>query len=357
MKEYNICLLGGDGIGPEVTDEAVKVLNAVGKKYDMKFNFTKALIGGCAYEKYGVPLPDETLEIAKKSDAVLLGAVGDWKYDTLPPSVRPEKALLGIRKGLNLFANLRPATVFDELISSSTLKPEVIRGVDVMIVRELTGDVYFGEPKGVEVKDGKRVGYNNMIYWEDEVRRIAKIAFETAMLRNKKLCSVDKANVLDVSRLWREVILEVAKDYPEVELSHLYVDNAAMQLIRDPKQFDVIVTGNIFGDILSDEASMLTGSLGMLPSASLSADGPGMFEPIHGSAPDIKNQNIANPIATILSAGMLLKYGLKNSQANDDIENAVKKVLKAGYRTKDIMSEGMKEVGTKEMGDLIAQNL
>lgn len=357
MKEYNICLLGGDGIGPEVTDEAVKVMNAVGKKYDMKFNFTKALIGGCAYEKYGVPLPDETLEIAKKSDAVLLGAVGDWKYDTLPPSVRPEKALLGIRKGLNLFANLRPATVFDELISSSTLKPEVIRGVDVMIVRELTGDVYFGEPKGVEVKDGKRVGYNNMIYWEDEVRRIAKIAFETAMLRNKKLCSVDKANVLDVSRLWREVILEVAKDYPEVELSHLYVDNAAMQLIRDPKQFDVIVTGNIFGDILSDEASMLTGSLGMLPSASLSADGPGMFEPIHGSAPDIKNQNIANPIATILSAGMLLKYGLKNSQANDDIENAVKKVLKAGYRTKDIMLEGMKEVGTKEMGDLIAQNL
>lgn len=357
MKEYNICLLGGDGIGPEVTDEAVKVMNAVGKKYDMKFNFTKALIGGCAYEKYGVPLPDETLEIAKKSDAVLLGAVGDWKYDTLPPSVRPEKALLGIRKGLNLFANLRPATVFDELISSSTLKPEVIRGVDVMIVRELTGDVYFGEPKGVEVKDGKRVGYNNMIYWEDEVRRIAKIAFETAMLRNKKLCSVDKANVLDVSRLWREVILEVAKDYPEVELSHLYVDNAAMQLIRDPKQFDVIVTGNIFGDILSDEASMLTGSLGMLPSASLSADGPGMFEPIHGSAPDIKNQNIANPIATILSAGMLLKYGLKNSQANDDIENAVKKVLKAGYRTKDIMSEGMKDVGTKEMGDLIAQNL
>ncbi len=357
MKEYNICLLGGDGIGPEVTDEAVKVMNAVGKKYDMKFNFTKALIGGCAYEKYGVPLPDETLEIAKKSDAVLLGAVGDWKYDTLPPAVRPEKALLGIRKGLNLFANLRPATVFDELISSSTLKPEVIRGVDVMIVRELTGDVYFGEPKGVEVKDGKRVGYNNMIYWEDEVRRIAKIAFETAMLRNKKLCSVDKANVLDVSRLWREVILEVAKDYPEVELSHLYVDNAAMHLIRDPKQFDVIVTGNIFGDILSDEASMLTGSLGMLPSASLSADGPGMFEPIHGSAPDIKNQNIANPIATILSAGMLLKYGLKNSQANDDIENAVKKVLKAGYRTKDIMSEGMKEVGTKEMGDLIAQNL
>ena len=357
MTEYNIALLGGDGIGPEVTDEAVKVMQAIGKKYGMKFNFTKALIGGCAYEKFGVPLPEETLEIARKSDAVLLGAVGDWKYDTLPPAVRPEKALLGIRKGLNLFANLRPATVFDELISSSTLKPEVVQGVDVMIVRELTGDVYFGEPKGVEVKDGKRVGYNNMIYWEDEVRRIAKIAFETAMLRNKKLCSVDKANVLDVSRLWREVVLEVAKDYPEVELSHLYVDNAAMQLIRAPKQFDVIVTGNIFGDILSDEASMLTGSLGMLPSASLSADGPGMFEPIHGSAPDIKGQNIANPIATILSAGMLLKYGLKNSAANDDIENAVKKVLKAGYRTKDIMSDGMKEVGTKEMGDLIVEAL
>lgn len=357
MKEYNIALLGGDGIGPEVTDEAVKVMNAIGAKYDMKFNFEKALIGGCAYEKFGVPLPEETLEIARKSDAVLLGAVGDWKYDTLPPAVRPEKALLGIRKGLNLFANLRPATVFDELISSSTLKPEVVQGVDVMIVRELTGDVYFGEPKGVEVKDGKRVGYNNMIYWEDEVRRIAKIAFETAMLRNKKLCSVDKANVLDVSRLWREVVLEVAKDYPEVELSHMYVDNAAMQLIRNPKQFDVIVTGNIFGDILSDEASMLTGSLGMLPSASLSAEGPGMFEPIHGSAPDIKNQNIANPIATILSAGMLLKYGLKYSEANTDIENAVKKVLQAGYRTKDIMSEGMKEVGTKEMGDLIVQNL
>lgn len=357
MKEYNIALLGGDGIGPEVTDEAVKVLEAIGKKYDMKFNFTKALIGGCAYEKYGKPLPEETLEIAKKSDAVLLGAVGDWKYDTLPPEVRPEKALLGIRKGLNLFANLRPATVFDELISASTVKPEVIQGVDVMIVRELTGDVYFGEPKGVDVKDGKRFGYNNMIYWEDEVRRIAKIAFEAAMLRGKKLCSVDKANVLDVSRLWREVVIEVSKDYPEVELTHMYVDNAAMQLIRNPKQFDVIVTGNIFGDILSDEASMLTGSLGMLPSASLSSEGPGMYEPIHGSAPDIKGQNIANPIATILSAGMLLKYGLKNSQANDDIENAVKKVLKDGYRTKDIMSEGMKEVGTKEMGDLIVQYL
>ena len=357
MKNYTITVLGGDGIGPDVTNEAVKVLDAAGKKFGMSFDYKYALIGGCAYEKFGVPLPDETLETAKNSDAVLLGAVGDWKYDTLPPAVRPEKALLGIRKGLNLFANLRPAVVFPELASSSTLKPEIVSGVDIVIVRELTGDVYFGEPKGVEVQNGKRVGFNNMIYNEDEIRRIAKIAFETAMVRNKKLCSVDKANVLDVSRLWREVVLEVAKDYPEVELSHLYVDNAAMQLIRDPKQFDVIVTGNIFGDILSDEASMLTGSLGMLPSASLSADGPGMFEPIHGSAPDLKGKNVANPIATILSAGMLLKYGLKNDEANDAIENAVKKVLKDGYRTADIMSDGCKLVGTSEMGELIINNI
>ena len=357
MKNYKITVLGGDGIGPDVTAEAVKVLNAVGKKFDLSFDYQFALIGGCAYEKYGKPLPEETLETAKNSDAVLLGAVGDWKYDTLPPEVRPEKALLGIRKGLNLFANLRPAVVFPELASSSTLKPEVVSGVDIVIVRELTGDVYFGEPKGVEVRNGKRVGYNNMIYNEDEVRRIAKIAFETAMVRGKKLCSVDKANVLDVSRLWREVVLEVAKDYPEVELSHLYVDNAAMQLIRAPKQFDVIVTGNIFGDILSDEASMLTGSLGMLPSASLSENGPGMFEPIHGSAPDLKGKNVANPIATILSAGMLLKYGLKHDEANTVIENAVKKVLKDGYRTADIMSEGKTLVSTTEMGDLIIKNI
>lgn len=357
MKNYKITVLGGDGIGPDVTAEAVKVLDAVGKKFDLSFEYQYALIGGCAYEKYGKPLPEETLETAKNSDAVLLGAVGDWKYDTLPPEVRPEKALLGIRKGLNLFANLRPAVVFPELASSSTLKPEVVSGVDIVIVRELTGDVYFGEPKGVEVRNGKRVGYNNMIYNEDEVRRIAKIAFETAMVRGKKLCSVDKANVLDVSRLWREVVLEVAKDYPEVELSHLYVDNAAMQLIRAPKQFDVIVTGNIFGDILSDEASMLTGSLGMLPSASLSENGPGMFEPIHGSAPDLKGKNVANPIATILSAGMLLKYGLKHDEANDVIENAVKKVLKDGYRTADIMSEGCTPVSTTEMGDLIIKNI
>ena len=354
---YKIAVLGGDGCGPDVVAEGVKVLKAIGQKYSIDFAFEEALIGGCAYDKFGKPLPDSTLDLAKASDAVFLGAVGDWKYDTLPPEVRPEKALLGIRKGLNLFANLRPAIVYDELVSSSPLKSELVSGVDIMIIRELTGDVYFGQPKGVETKDGKRVGFNNMIYNEDEIRRIAKIAFETAMVRNKKLCSVDKANVLDVSRLWREVVLEVAKDYPEVELSHLYVDNAAMQLIRDPKQFDVIVTGNIFGDILSDEASMLTGSLGMLPSASLSADGPGMFEPIHGSAPDLKGKNVANPIATILSAGMLLKYGLKNDEANDAIENAVKKVLQDGYRTADIMSDGCTLVGTSQMGDLIIKNL
>ncbi|MDD3237588.1 MAG: 3-isopropylmalate dehydrogenase [Candidatus Gastranaerophilales bacterium] len=354
MKEYKIALLPGDGIGPEIMDEAVKVLAAIEKKFDYKFEYKKALIGGCAYEKYGNPLPTETLDIAKDSDAVFLGAVGDWKYDTLPPEVRPEKALLGIRKGLNLFANLRPATVYPELVSSSPLKPAIVSGVDIMIVRELTGDVYFGEPKGVEVINGEKTGYNNMIYKESEVRRIAKIAFETAMKRNKKLCSVDKANVLDVSRLWREIVLEVAKDYPEVELSHMYVDNAAMQLIRDPKQFDVIVTGNIFGDILSDEASMLSGSLGLLPSASLAEEGPGMYEPIHGSAPDLRGQDVVNPIATILSAAMMLKYSFNDDKAHDTIVKAVKTTLQEGYRTKDIFSEGMTLVGTKEMGDIIA---
>ena len=357
MKEYNIVLLPGDGIGPEIIEEAVKVLDAVSEKFDYKFNYSKALIGGCAYDKYGSPLPDETLEIAKKSDAVFLGAVGDWKYDTLPPEVRPEKALLGIRKGLNLFANLRPATVYEELVSSSPLKSEIVSGVDIMIIRELTGDVYFGEPKGTTTKDGKRIGFNNMIYNEDEVRRIAHIAFKTAMQRNKRLCSVDKANVLDVSRLWREIIIEVSKEYPEVELSHMYVDNAAMQLIRAPKQFDTIVTGNIFGDILSDEASMLSGSLGLLPSASLSDNGPGMYEPIHGSAPDLRGQDIVNPIATILSGAMMLKYSFKDSDAHDKIVEAVKEILQEGYRTKDIYTEGTKLVGTKEMGTLIANKV
>ena len=355
---YKIAVLSGDGIGPEIMEEAIKVLNAVGKKHNIDFEFNKALIGGCAYDEHGVPLPQSTIDVCKNSDAVMLGAVGDWKYDKLPPEVRPEKALLGIRKALNLFANLRPAIVYDELTSSSPLRPEIVSGVDIMIVRELTGDVYFGTPRGIDEIDGEKVGYNNMIYKESEIERIAHVAFQTAMKRNKKLCSVDKANVLDVSRLWREVMERVAKDYPEVELSHMYVDNAAMQLIRAPKQFDVIVTGNIFGDILSDEASMLAGSLGMLASASLSNSKIGMYEPIHGSAPDLRGQNIANPIATILSAAMMLKYSFNLNEIHDEIETAVKAVLKDGYRTKDIYtSDEQKLVGTNQMGDLIVQKI
>lgn len=356
---HKIAVLPGDGVGPEIIQEGVKVLKAVQEKYqgEINFEYEHGLIGGCAYDEYKTPLPDSTIELTKKSDAVFLGAVGDWKYDTLPPQVRPEKALLGIRKALNLFANLRPATVFDELIDSSTLKPEIIKGVDIMVVRELTGDVYFGEPRGIETVNGKRVGFNNMIYYENEIERIAHVAFKTAMKRNKKLCSVDKANVLDCSRLWREIVTNISKEYPEVELTHMYVDNAAMQLIRNPKQFDVIVTGNIFGDILSDEASMLPGSLGMLPSASLSDTKLGMYEPIHGSAPDIKGQNIVNPIATILSAAMMLKYSFSLDTAAQDIENAVKSVLKKGYRTKDIYTQKTELVTTSRIGDLIVNEL
>ncbi len=355
MKEFNIALLPGDGIGEEVTAEAVKVLNALGEKSGYRFNFEKCLIGGCAYDEFKTPLPEQTVNCAKASDAVLLGAVGDWKYDTLPPEVRPEKALLGIRKALDLFANLRPAVVFDELVASSTLKEDVIKGTDIMIVRELTGDVYFGEPRGIVEKDGQKIGFNNMIYSEREIERIAKVAFETAQKRNKKLCSVDKANVLDVSRLWRKVVSDLAKNYPDVELTHMYVDNAAMQLIKNPKQFDVIVTGNIFGDILSDEASMLTGSLGMLPSASVTTDGPGLFEPVHGSAPDIKGKNIVNPAATILSAAMLMKYGLNDNEGYNLIETSVKNVLKQGFGTPDISPE--KIVSTSEFGNLVAKEL
>lgn len=357
MKQYNITLLKGDGVGPEVVAEAVKVLSAIEKKYDLKFNYDEQLIGGSAYEVYGVPLPQETVDSAKKSDAVLLGAVGDWKYDTLEPLLRPEKALLGIRKELNLFANLRPAIVYEELAHTSTLKSEIVSGVDIMIVRELTGDVYFGEPRGIEVRNGEKVGFNNMIYSESEIRRIARISFETAMQRGRKLCSVDKANVLDVSRLWREIFIETSKEYPEVELSHMYVDNAAMQLIRNPKQFDVIATGNIFGDILSDEASMISGSLGMLPSASLSDNGPSLYEPIHGSAPDIKGQNVVNPIATILSAAMMLKYSFELPQAHDAIVSSVRHALKNGFRTKDIFEEGAKLVTTTEMGNIISNEI
>lgn len=354
---YNITVVAGDGTGPEVMAEAKKVLNKTADVFGIKFQFNDYLIGGCAYEKYGKPLPDVTIEAAKNSDAVMLGAVGDWKYDTLPPEVRPERALLGIRKELNLFANLRPAIVWEELVSSSPLKPENVAGVDIMIIRELTGDVYFGEPKGVETRNGKKIGFNNMIYTEDEIRRIAKIAFETAMVRDKKLCSVDKANVLDVSRLWREIVIEVSKDYPGVELSHMYVDNAAMQLVRAPKQFSTIVTGNIFGDILSDEASMLAGSLGLLPSASLSDKGVSLYEPIHGSAPDLTGKDVVNPIATILSGAMMMKYSFKMDEAYEKIEKAIKDVLKEGYRTQDIMSDGKTLVGTKKMGDLITEKI
>lgn len=352
-----IALLGGDGIGPAVIDEGVKILNAIEKKYGIQFEYERALIGGCAYDDCKKPLPDSTISTAKAADAVYLGAVGDWKYDTLPSDLRPEKALLGIRKELNLFANLRPAIVFDELLESSTLKPEVVKGVDIMMVRELTGDVYFGQPQGIEMIDGQRAGFNNMIYYEKEVERIAHVAFQTAMKRNKKLCSVDKANVLDSSRLWREVITTISSQYPQVELTHMYVDNAAMQLIRNPKQFDVVVTGNIFGDILSDESSMLSGSLGMLPSASLSDKNPGMYEPIHGSAPDLKGKNTVNPIATILSAAMMMRYSFGLDEAAIDIENAVKSVLKKGYRTQDIFSQGTQLVGTTQMGDLIAKEI
>lgn len=354
MNSYNIAVLKGDGTGPEVISEAIKVLDSVAKKYNMKFNFIEELIGGSAYDVYGIPLPEKTIITAKNSDAILLGAVGDWKYDKLPSKFRPEKALLEIRKELNLFANLRPAIVYEELAETSTLKPEVVAGVDIMIVRELTGDVYFGEPRGIKDIEGEKVGFNNMIYRESEIRRIAHVAFKTAMQRGKKLCSVDKANVLDVSRLWREIFIEISQEYPEVKLSNMYVDNAAMQLIRAPKQFDVIATGNIFGDILSDEASMLSGSLGMLPSASLSDNAPSMYEPIHGSAPDLKGQNTVNPIATILSAAMMLKYSFNNANAHDDIVHAVKRALKCRYRTKDIYTEGCELLSTTQMGDLIS---
>lgn len=366
MKK-SLLILKGDGIGPEVVDQALKVLNSVEKEFGHKFEYKEALIGGVAIDKFGVPLPDETLEAAKQSDAVFLGAVGDWKYDTLPPEIRPEKGLLGIRKGLGLFANLRPVKIFDELISSSPLKEDLVKGVDIIIIRELTGGVYFGEPKGEGTRDGERASFNTMIYKESEVRRIAKVAFETAMKRSKKVCSVDKANVLDVSRFWREIVIDEAKNYPEVELTHQYVDNAAMQLIINPKQFDVILTSNLFGDILSDEASVLTGSLGLLPSASLSGGkcgekcegGIGLFEPCHGSAPNFKGLDKLNPIATILSAAMMLKYGFNMEEESKAIEDAVDEILKQGYRTEDIYKNKDKEilVGTSKMGELIAEKV
>ena len=355
---YNICVMPGDGIGPEIVAEAVKVLEAAGKKYGLEFGFTDAVIGGAAIDATGGPLPEATVAACKASDAVLLGAVGGPKWDTLDPAIRPEKGLLGIRKALGLFANLRPAKLFPELAAACCLRPDIVgKGLDVMVVRELTGGAYFGEPRGIEERGGEQVGFNTMVYSEHEVRRIAKVGFETARKRRGKLCSVDKANVLDVSRLWRSVVLEVAKDYPDVELSHMYVDNAAMQLVRDPSQFDVIVTENLFGDILSDEAAVITGSIGMLPSASLGAGNPGLYEPIHGSAPDIAGQDKANPLATILSVAMMLKHSFNEAKAADAIEAACAKVLAEGYRTGDIMEPGKKLVGCKAMGDLVVERL
>lgn len=349
-----IAVLPGDGIGPEIVAQAVKVLNAL----DLNIEMTGAPIGGAGYEAAGDPLPEATLKLAKEADAVLLGAVGDWKYDKLERHLRPERGLLRIRKELNLFANLRPALLYPELASASTLKPEVVSGLDIMIVRELTGDIYFGQPRGIStLENGEREGINTMRYSESEIRRIGRVAFDIAMKRNKKVCSVDKANVLECTELWRQVMIELSKDYPEVELSHMYVDNAAMQLIRAPKQFDVMVTGNIFGDILSDEASMLTGSIGMLPSASLDANNKGMYEPSHGSAPDIAGKDVANPLATILSAAMMLRYTF-NDEANAlRIENACKKALAQGFRTADIWTEGTNKVGCAAMGDAVVAAL
>ncbi len=357
MKKH-ICVMPGDGIGPEIVEEALRVLNAAAKKFGHEFSTEEALIGGSAIDATGTPLPEATVEACKKADAVLLGAVGGPKWDTLDPAIRPEKGLLGIRKALGLFANLRPATLFPELAGACLLRPDIVgKGLDLIVVRELTGGIYFGKPAGTEVRDGKRTGWNTMIYNEDEIARIAHVAFQAAQKRRNKVCSVDKANVLDVSRVWREVVIEVSRQYPDVELSHLYVDNAAMQLVRDPSQFDVIVTGNLFGDILSDEASVITGSIGMLPSASLGSAQPGLFEPIHGSAPDIAGQGKANPLATILSIAMMLRHAFDMSVEADAIENAVHKTLQAGFRTGDIMEAGKTLLSTREMGDKVIASL
>lgn len=353
-----ILILPGDGIGPEIVSEAVKVLETVKQQHGLNFQLEEALIGGAAIDASGVPLPDETLDKAKAADAILLGAVGGPKWEALEMAIRPEKGLLGIRASLELFANLRPAILYPQLADASSLKPEVVSGLDILIVRELTGGIYFGKPRGIRtLANGEREGYNTYVYSESEMRRIAKVAFDLAEKRNHKLCSVDKANVLEVTELWREIMDDVAKDYPNVELSHMYVDNAAMQLVRAPKQFDVIVTGNMFGDILSDAAAMLTGSIGMLPSASLDVQGKGMYEPCHGSAPDIAGQGIANPLATILSVAMMLRYTFAFAEVADQIETAVSQVLDQGYRTADIFTDGFKKVSTREMGQAVVEAL
>ncbi|MBB5190295.1 3-isopropylmalate dehydrogenase [Silvimonas terrae] len=352
-----ILILPGDGIGPEIIAQARRVLDVL-RKDGLAVETTEAPLGGAAYDQYGSPYPEFTQKLAREADAVLLGAVGGPQYDTLDRPLRPERGLLAIRKDLNLFANLRPAILYPELANASTLKPEVVSGLDILIVRELTGDIYFGQPRGVHVNEaGEREGFNTMRYAESEIRRIAHVAFQAAQKRNKKLCSVDKANVLETTEFWKEIVTEVAKEYPDVQLTHMYVDNAAMQLVRNPKQFDVMVTGNIFGDILSDEASMLTGSIGMLPSASLDQNKKGLYEPSHGSAPDIAGKNLANPLATILSLAMLVRYSLNDEAAATRIENAVKKVLADGLRTGDIYEEGTRKVSCSEMGDAVVAAL
>ena len=357
-QQYRITLLPGDGIGPEIMAVAVDVLKVVGKKFDIQFEFTEALIGGAAIDATGEPLPAASLDICRNSDAVLLAAIGGYKWDSLPSHLRPEAGLLGLRAGLGLFANLRPAKILPQLIDASSLKREVVEGVDILVVRELTGGIYFGKPKGIfETETGEKRGVNTMAYTESEIERIGRVAFEAARKRGGKLCSVDKANVLEVSQLWRDRIIKLAQEFPDVELSHLYVDNAAMQLLRAPKQFDTIVTGNLFGDILSDAAAMLTGSIGMLPSASLGASNPGVFEPVHGSAPDIAGQDKANPLAQVLSAAMMLRYGLNEPTAADDIEQGVLQVLQRGDRTGDIMSPGMNLLGCRAMGEALIQVL
>ena len=353
-----IAVLPGDGIGPEITAEAVKVLNAL----DLEFEMEQALVGGCAYDAHGHPLPEATLKLAKEADAILFGAVGDWKYDKLDRPLRPEQALLGLRKNLGLFANFRPAICYQQLVGASSLKPELIAGLDILIIRELTGDIYFGQPRGRRTASdghfpGSEEAFDTMRYSRPEIERIAHVAFEAARKRGKRVTSVDKANVLETSQLWRDVVTEVGDQYPDVALDHMYVDNAAMQLVREPKRFDVVVTGNIFGDILSDEASMLTGSIGMLPSASLNASRQGLYEPSHGSAPDIAGKGIANPLATILSAAMMLRFSLEQPEAADRIESAVKDVLARGLRTADIHSEGTKRVGTRDMGEAVVASL
>lgn len=353
-----IAVLPGDGIGSEIVAEAIKVLDWLNSNMNLGLVFENGLIGGAAYDIYGTPFPEQTIALVKQADAILLGAVGGPKWESLDISVRPEKGLLGLRSELQLFSNLRPAILYPQLVEASSLKPEVVSGLDIMIVRELTGGIYFGQPRGIRLlENGERQGFNTLVYSESEIRRIAHSAFQIARKRTHRLCSVDKANVLECTELWREVVTETGKQYPDVELSHMYVDNASMQLVRAPKQFDVIVTTNMFGDILSDTAAMLTGSIGMLPSASLDADGKGMYEPIHGSAPDIAGKGIANPLATILSAAMMLRYTFNQDEAAARIEKAVNDALDAKVRTADIYSDGMQKVSTSQMGDAVVSAL